>query len=107
MEGAVGAHGGAGWGPAPPCRFLNTQGRTGDSARARRPLHGDYGPFHTRHTGKPPAEAAKEVCELLLRRGLLRRCDHLYKKPPPGRKLAKYPRKLVFFQGPEAQVGLT
>ncbi|GAB4817971.1 hypothetical protein N2152v2_005017 [Parachlorella kessleri] len=54
--------------------------------------------------GKSAQDAAREVVELLLRRGLLRRCDHMYKKPPPGKKLAKYPRKLVFFLGPEAGV---
>lgn len=54
--------------------------------------------------GRPADEQAKEVGELLLRRGLLRRCDHLYKKPPPGKKLAKYPRKLVFFNTAEALV---
>lgn len=55
--------------------------------------------------GKPAAEQGREVGELLLRRAMLRRCDHFHKKPPPGKKLAKYPRKLLFFYGAEAMVG--
>lgn len=38
----------------------------------------------------------EEFCKLLLRRGILRRCERMYKKPRPGKKrLAKWPRKLV------------
>lgn len=42
------------------------------------------------------SEQAKDIVELLMRRGLLARCERLHKKPSPGgKKLVKFPRKLA------------
>ncbi|KDD76972.1 hypothetical protein H632_c51p1 [Helicosporidium sp. ATCC 50920] len=45
---------------------------------------------------KPTPHLPKALCELLLRRRLLFRCERQFKKPPPGaKKLVKFPRKVV------------
>lgn len=46
--------------------------------------------------GRAPDRLARDLCELLLRRRLVFRCERQFKKPPPGaKKLVKFPRKLT------------
>lgn len=53
--------------------------------------------------GRPIDEQITEVGTLLLRRGLLIRCDRRFNRPPPGQaRLIKFPKKVVPVQGPDA-----
>lgn len=46
--------------------------------------------------GAKPAEEAQAMMQLLLRKGLVRAADRLFKKPKPGKKrLTKWPKKLT------------
>lgn len=55
--------------------------------------------------GRP--EQGKEVAELLLRRGLLSRCERLHRKLAPGaKKPVKFPKKLVPAAAADARVRL-
>lgn len=55
--------------------------------------------------GKGEDEQARALGELLLRRGVVLRCDRMVKKPLPGSKrMVKFPKKLVLAEHQQRQV---
>ena len=56
------------------------------------------------HKSRTEDERVAELGSLLIRRGMLVRCERRFKKPPPGQdRLVKFPKKVVPVGGPDSQ----